>query len=138
MAGTAKDYTLSKIHQGPGDLWIIGGGVADSATPQLTIATDGTPDATAHPSSISLGSFADAATWMLTPKWDDILVDQADGPVARYVASVEVGIEVALRQLDPVIMQYCAGVGTYATAGGYKQMTFGGQAPASLTDYCVA
>lgn len=138
MAGTATDFNIAKIHQGAADLWIIGGGVVDSATPQLTIATDGTPDATAHPLSIHLGSFEDAAVVTVQPKWDDITIDQTDGVVARFVPEVKLGIEVTLKQLDPSIMQYCAGVGTYATASGYKQITYGGLPASSITDYCVA
>ena len=42
-APTAKGYSTSAIHQGPGDLWIIGGGVADSTTPQLTLDLPGGP-----------------------------------------------------------------------------------------------
>jgi hypothetical protein len=138
VAGTAKNYDVTRIHQGPGDLWIIGGGVADSATPQLTIATDGTPDATAHPASVHLGSHESAVTIAVTPKIDEIMIDQADGPVARFIQSLEMSLEVELKQLDPTIIQNCAPMGTFATSAGYKQLTFGGQAPTAFTPVCVA
>lgn len=141
MAGTPKNYDVTHIHQGPGDLWIIGGGApADSATPQLTLAVDGTPDATAHPSSIHLGLTDSAITMTITPKIEDIMADQADGPVDRFLTNIsEMAIEAELQQLDPTIMQNAIPFGVYSTAGGYKQLTFGGQPiPVAASAPCVA
>ena len=128
MAGTAKNYAPAKIQQGPGDLWLIGGGApADSATPQLTLAADGTPDAGAHPASIHLGLAASGITSGVKPKVTPITADNVDAAVAAYVAELAMTLEVELLQYDMALMQYaCPGSGTYATAGGYKQITFGG------------
>ena len=111
---------------------------AGLAAPQLTLATDGTPDATAHPASIHLGAHESAVTFAVTPKMDDIMIDQADGAVARFMPSTEMSLEVELKQLDATIMQYCTPAATFSTAAGYNQLTFGGQAPAALVNYCVA
>ena len=54
MAGTAKDYTVSEIICGYGNLWAIGVAPTNSAV-QLTLSANGTPDATAHPGSVHLG-----------------------------------------------------------------------------------
>ena len=136
MAGTGTQYNAAAIHQGPGDLWIIGGGVVDSATPQLTIATDGTPDATAHPASVHLGYTDSAIATAYVPKHVDIMVDQSGGPVARYGESEKWTLGADLKQLDLAILQQAASLGTYTTASGYTQLTFGGLA--DLPTVCVA
>jgi hypothetical protein len=139
MPGTATNYDVTRLQQGPGDLWIIGGGVADSATPQLTI-TGGTPDATAYPASIHLGSWPEgqAATITTKPKMADIKMDQFDTPVAQYMTENDCSIEVELAQLDPAIIANAAPYGVYSTGSGYRQLTFGGMASGLLTPICVA
>ena len=136
MAGTATAYSAATIHQGPADIWIIGGGVVDSATPQLTIATDGTPDATAHPASVHLGYTEAAVMMAYTPKIVDITADQAPAAIARYGEVEKMTISAELKQLDLSILQQCAGMGVYSTATGYTQLTFGGIT--AVPSVCVA
>lgn len=136
MAGTAKNYDVTKLQQGPSDLWIIGSGVVDSASPQLTLATDGTPDSVAHANSICLGLSVDAMSFTSKPKMSDISADQFDGPLTRFVDSQAATIEADLEQLDLALMQNVAPYMTYSTAAGYKQLTGGGQVV--LATPCVA
>jgi hypothetical protein len=137
MPATATNYDVSHIHQGPGDLWVIGGGVVDSAAPQLTLS-GGTPDSTAHPASLHFGATKTAQTIVVKPKITDIRVDQADAPVARFYSAVAMDIEGELSQLDPTILQNAIPYAVYATAGGYKQLTFGGASSGLLTPLCIA
>lgn len=117
-------------------MWIIGGGVADSATPQLTLFTDGTPDATAHANSIHLGATEDGVTFVSKASFDDINVDQLDSPVARFYKGQEAGLSATLKTLDFSVIQNCAPYMTYATAAGYKQLTGGGLV--TIAEPCVA
>jgi hypothetical protein len=140
MAGTPTNYDVAQIHQGPGDLWIIGAGgaVADSATPQLML--DGLlPDATAYPNASHLGAADGATTIAAVPKMEEIRIDQADAPVAFFQTQLEMSLETELKQLDPAMIQNVAPFGVYSTAtgaSGYKQLTFGGAGQAS--PLCVA
>src|ERR1700678_2172032 len=108
------NLNVSKIHQGPGNLWIIGGGVPDSAIPQLTI-TGGTPDSIAYPLCVHLGATVAANTITVKPKVEDIKIDQADGPVDRYLTDLEMSIEADLAQFDPTLMANALPYGTFTT-----------------------
>jgi len=141
--GTTTNYDVTHIQQGPGDLWIVGGGVADSPTPQLTLDPVGslwTPDSTAYPSSVHLGAADGATTIAVTPKMEEIKIDQCDAPVGFFLQSLEMSLEVELKQLDPALIQNCAPFGAYAhqASPGYSQLTFGGLAGGSPTGLCVA
>ena len=125
MAGTAKGYSVDEIHQGPGDLWVIGTAPVD-ATPRLTLATDGTPDATAHPSSIHLGLAEGGITTTVKGKFTEVMADQATAPLYRFLESEEMTIEAELQQQAVDKLQHAYTAGTYATASGYKQLTIGG------------
>ncbi|HEX4311882.1 MAG TPA: hypothetical protein VHZ25_17765 [Acidobacteriaceae bacterium] len=126
MAGTAKGYDISAIHQGPGDLWIIGTPPTDT-TQRLTLnATDGTPDATAHPASVCLGTTESGITFTIKVKAADIKVDQAEAPVDNYLEELDASIEAELSQQSVDLLQNALTTGVYSTASGYKQLTFGG------------
>jgi hypothetical protein len=125
MAGTAKGYAPTEIIQGPGDIWVIGLAPTDAAV-RLTLASDGTPDATAHPGSLHLGAIASAITTTVKPKIAGIQLDQYDAPLDSYVTELDGTIEAELAQTAAQKLQRLLGVGTYATGAGYKQVTFGG------------
>lgn len=125
MASTAKAYAPAEIIQGPGDVWIIGTAPTDAAV-RLTLASDGTPDATAHPGSVHLGAIASATTTSVKPKIAEIVTDQDEAPVDSYVTGLDGKIETELSQASSVNLQRLLGVGTYSTGAGYKQVTFGG------------
>lgn len=135
MAGTAKNYTLADLFQGPGDIWVIGAAPAD-ATPRLTLASDGTPDATAHPGSVHLGYIATAVTTAAKPKIDPIVLDQTDAPVASYTGELAATIEAEMAQADATKLQRLLGVGTYVTGSGYDGITFGGNL--TVPKACIA
>lgn len=135
MPGIAKAYDATKIHQGPGDLWLIDPAPNDAAE-RLTLATDGTPDSTAHANSVHMGAIVSAVTSILKPKHELIQVDSFEGPVSVFVTELEMIIEAELAQLEMDKIAKGLGVGTYSTAAGYKQIVFGGDsAPAQV---CVA
>src|ERR1017187_788219 len=135
MAGTAKGYAVSEIVQGPGDIWVIGTAPTD-ANVRLTLASDGTPDATAHPGSIHLGAIQSAITATLKPKLSKMSLDQYDAPFAAFVDALDVSIEATMAQTEAAKLQRMLGVGTYATGTGYKSVTFGGLL--TVPKLCVA
>ncbi len=129
-APTDKGYSLSSIRQGPGDLWIIGGGVADSATPQLTLdLPTGTPDTTAHPSSICLGTSVSGITTTVKVKISDIMADQFEAPIDAFMEQTDALMEAEMLQQSVDLLQYAYTTGVYSTVAGppgYKQVTGGG------------
>jgi hypothetical protein len=116
---------VSEIQQGPGDLWIVGTPPDDTAQ-RLTLAADGTPDATAHPNSIHMGAAATAITVSVTPKIEHITLDQIDAAVGVFVSELDSKIEAELAQSSVKKLQQALGVGAYSTQTGWAQMTFGG------------
>lgn len=125
MAGTAKGYDATHVHQAPGDLWIIGTPPTDSAV-RLTLATDGTPDSAAHPSSICLGLCEAGIDFDWKGKYGDISADQVTAPIDRVLIDETATITTELSQQAVDLLQQALSTGTYATASGYKQLTFGG------------
>lgn len=126
MAGTAKDLNVNEIHQGPGDLWVIGTPPNDAAVRLTLDAATLTPDSIAHPASVHLGAIASAITFVVTPKIEPIKLDQFDAPVDVFIAELDVKIEAEMAQTEMQKLQRAIGVATYSTAAGYKQATFGG------------
>lgn len=137
MAGTAKNYDITTIHQGPGDLWIIGTPPTDTAV-RLTLATDGTPDATAHPQSVCLGLTEAGVTFSIKTKPAPIKADQFEAPIDSYQDELDGMLEAELSQQSVDLLQNALTVGTYATvvSPGYKQLTFGGTS--IIPTVCVA
>jgi hypothetical protein len=125
MAGITKDIQVTEIHQGPGDLWVIPTAPVD-ATPRLTLASDGTPDSTAHPASVHLGAIQSAITTSLKPKIAAIDLDQLDAAIDGYVTDFEAKIEAEMAQTRAAKLQRALGVATFASGAGYEQLTFGG------------
>jgi hypothetical protein len=135
---TAKNYLVSAIQQAPGDIWIIGTAPTDSAVRLTLDLATGTPDTTAHPSSICLGLTESGITTNLTGKYVDIDVDQADAAVDRVLSATEMMIEAELTQQSVDLLQNALSTGTYATqvSPGYKQLTVGGTL--AVPQVCVA
>ncbi len=133
---TAKSFSLTEFHQGPGDLWILPDPPSDAEERVTLDATTLTPDATAHAGSIHLGATAGPITLTVTPKISMIKIDQADSPVGIFVESIEASLEAELSQVGVDKLQYGLGVGSYSAEAGYKQLTYGGSA--NPTPFCVA
>lgn len=141
MAGTPKDYAVSEIIQGPGDLWAIGVAPTDAAV-RLTLASDGSPDATAHPGSVHLGAITTAVSTTIKPKIAAITTDQFEAPIDSYLTELDGKIEAEMAQVESQKLQRALGVGTYLSGtyntGGsgpqlagpngqnFEQLTFGG------------
>lgn len=125
MAGTSKDIQVAEIHQGPGDLWVIPTAPVD-ATPRLTLASDGTPDSTTHPSCVHLGAIQSAITTTVKGEMAPIDLDQYDAPFDNYATNLEAKIEAEMAQTEMQKLQRALGVGAYDTQAGYKHVTFGG------------
>lgn len=125
MAGVAKSYNPSQIVQGPGDLWFIGLAPTDTAV-RLTLASDGSPDATAHPGSVHLGAIAAAITTSVKPKVAAITTDQFEAPIDSYLTEIDAQIQAEMAQTESSKLQRMLGVGTYATGVGYEYVTWGG------------
>lgn len=134
MAATAKSYDVTQIRQGPGDLWVVGTAPDDTAV-RLTL-TSLTPDATAHPSSVCLGLTKKEILTEIKQKITEITVDQADAPVDAYLEMTDAMISAEVTQQGLDLLQQAYNVGTYATASGYKQLTFGGIG--TIPKVCVA
>jgi hypothetical protein len=127
-APTAKAYDITQIHQGPGDLWIIGNPPSDTAQ-RLTLDTaSGTPDTTAHPGSICLGMTTGGITTTLKVKPSDIMVDQAETAVDSFTDTLEATIEAELTQQGVALLQNALTTGVFSTVAspGYNQLTYGG------------
>jgi len=136
MAATAKGYDVTAIHQGPGDLWIIGTPPTDTAVRLTLDATTGTPDSVAHPASICLGTTESGITFTIKNKLTDIKVDQFEAPVDKYVDALDGMLEAELSQQSVDLLQQALSTGVYGTTSAYKQITFGGVSiPPSV---CVA
>jgi len=125
VPGTAKNYAVANIIQGPGKLWVIGTPPVD-ATPRLTLASDGTPDSVTHGTCIDLGAIQSAITNAVKPKMTPIALDQYDAPFDSYLQEEDATIEAELAQTEASKLQRALGVGAYSTGSGYKQTTFGG------------
>lgn len=127
MAGTAKNYVVAQIMQGPADHWIIGTAPVDG-TPRVTLdAATLTPDATAHPSSIHLGLTEGDSKIHVAAKLKDIGADQFAGVLDQYNEQEGIEIDTVLTQMEAITMQQVlSGISAYSTASGYKQNTFGG------------
>jgi len=138
MAGVLKNYDLTQIVQGPCDLWLIPNAYApsDSAL-RLTLASDLSPDATAQPGCIHLGSVASAVTTGLKPKVANIVLDQYDAPVDGYTEMLTATIEAEMAQTTSELLGIFLGVGTYSqVASTSDQITFGGNLV--VPTYCIA
>ena len=125
MAGGPKNYAITDVIQGAGEVWVIGNPPSDSAQ-RLTLASDGSPDATAHPGSVHLGAIQSAITTGVKPKIAPIKLDQYDAPFDGYVESLDASIAADMAQTGSSLLQRYLGVGVFASGSGYEQTTFGG------------
>lgn len=133
MAGTTKNYAPSQVQIGPGDVWVIGTAPTDTAI-RLTLAANGTPDATAHPSSVHLGVLTSATTLDVKPKMADISADQFEISVDSFLTELEAKLDTEISQLTSVLLAQLLGIGVYGTgtnsnpvaSTNYAQITFGG------------
>jgi hypothetical protein len=126
MAGTATNYDVLAIPQGViAQVWT--GLAVPSAGARMTLATDGTPDATANPSAIHLGYTDAGLTITATETGQEFFADEVAAPIGTGLDSATVSISGTLLQVndEDVMKVLAANIGTYSTAAGYKQFTLG-------------
>lgn len=134
-AGTAVSWRGTALAQNAGQLW--GQLAVPSAGSRITLYTDGTPEATANPTAFHFGVTKAGAKLSIKPKYTKYYADEFRGPLVTNVDEVEMMIAaelLAVTDMD-VIKNLLAGVGTYATSSGYKQVTVGSLA---IAYQCVA
>lgn len=125
MAGTAPSWRTTNIAQNAGQLW--GSLAIPGAGARITLDADGTPDATANSTAFHYGATKAGSKLMIKSSLTKYYVDEFRGPIVTNLDTVEMGISadlVGVTDMD-VITNLLPGVGTYATASGYKQVRVG-------------
>lgn len=126
MAGTTTNFAATKIRAGsPGQLWA--GLAIPAAGARLTLAADGTPDATANPNAKHLGLTRAGATFTVKPSFETYMADEYASPIKTLMGGLEGSIEAELLQIFDleVLKVLTAGFGTFATASGYDEFSLG-------------
>lgn len=120
----------TKIHQGPGKLWL--NCTVPTSGNRLVIDTDGAPTA-GSPSYV--GATEGAVTVALAPKLDPIEADQVSAPIDVVMTGEAESIEVTMKQSDLALLRYFLVHGTYSSgtdsslpsgAQAYEEIKFGG------------
>lgn len=138
MAGTATNYDVLTIPQGIiAQVWT--GLAVPSAGARMTLATDGTPDATANPSAVHLGHTDAGLTVTATETTTDYFADELAAPIGSSIESLALTISGTLLQVndEDVMKVLAANIGTYSTAAGYKQLTLGFKTSISYTSSAI-
>jgi hypothetical protein len=131
----------TKIHQGPGKLWLS---VDTPATgSRLVIDATGTPTSG---TPVFAGATDGAATVVLTPKLEEINADQVAGPVDVVMTGEAASIEVTLKESDLAKLKYYIVHGTFTTGTDtnlpsgsqtYEEIAFGGTIAIPKTSVAV-
>ncbi len=120
----------TKIHQGPGSLWLDV--TVPTAGNRLIIDASGNPTAG---TAVFAGATDGAATMVLTPKLTEINADQVAGPVDVVLTGEAASIEVTLKESDLARLKNYIANGNFTTgtdaslpAGSqsYEEISFGG------------
>lgn len=131
----------TKIHQGPGKLWLNVGVPAGGN--RLIINSSGVPTAG---SPIFAGATEGAATVLLSPKLETIAADQVAAPIDVVMTGEAASIEVTLKESDLAKLKnfvvngaYTTGTDTGLPAGaqGYEEISFGGTLSIPKTSVAV-
>ncbi len=131
----------TKIHQGPGKLWL--GVSVPTAGSRLVIDSAGTP--TGGTPSFA-GATEGAATVVLSPKLETIAADQVAAPIDVVMTGEAATIEVTLKESDLAKLKNFIVHGTFTTgtdtnlpagAQAYEEITFGGTMAISKTSVAV-
>ncbi len=120
----------TKIHQGPGKVWL---NVAVPASgSRLLINSTGAPTGG---TPVFAGATEGAATLLVAPKLDAITADQVAAPVDVVMTGEAASIEVTLKESDLAKLKNFIVHGTFATgtdaglpagAQNYEEISFGG------------
>jgi hypothetical protein len=131
----------TKIHQGPGKLWLAVS--VPTSGNRLLIDATGTPTGG---SPIFGGATEGAATVALAPKLEQIMADQVAAPIDVVMTGEAETIEVTMKQSDLALLKnfvvhgaYTTGTDTGLPAGSqtYEEISFGGVIPIPKTSVAV-
>jgi hypothetical protein len=121
---------VTKIHQGPGKLWLSVNVPASGSRLLINAAgepTGGTP--------VFAGATEGAATVVLTPKLEQISADQVAGAIDVVMTGEAESIEVTLKESDLAKLKYFIVHGSFSSgtdtglppgAQNYEEISFGG------------
>lgn len=136
MAGTADSWRGTALNIGFGRFY--GQLAVPGAGGRLTLdATTNTPDSIANPNAFHFGVTQSGAKLDIKVTYNDFQADEFRGPLATIVTSVAMSIDMSLEagtDMD-VVKNLLAGVGTYATGAGFKEVAIGSL---TIAYQCVA
>jgi hypothetical protein len=121
---------VTKIHQGPGKLWLSVSVPASGS--RLLINTAGEPTAG---TPVFAGATEGAATVILTPKLEQISADQVAGAIDVVMTGEAESIEVTLKESDLAKLKYFIVHGSFSSGTdtglppgvqNYEEISFGG------------
>lgn len=126
MAGTNKNYNTAKTEIGPWDIWL--NVAVPGAGGRITLAADGTPDATANPSCVHLGMTTEGGKISYVPSLTEFEADELTAAIIVQNVKEALGIAGnALQVLDTALLNYLIAGGTRASGVGYEEISIGGK-----------
>jgi hypothetical protein len=135
VAGTAVAWRGTALAQNATQLW--GLLAIPGAGGRITLYTDGTPEATANPNAFHYGVTRSGAKHSIKPTYTKYGADEFRASLVTNVDALEMMIAaelLAVTDMD-VVKNLLAGIGTYSTSSGYKQVTIGSLA---IAYQCIA
>jgi hypothetical protein len=136
-----SNVDATKIHQGPGKLWLNVSVPANGS--RLVINAAGEPTAG---TPIFAGATEGAATVVLSPKLEQITADQVAAPIDVIMTGEAESIEVTLKESDLAKLKNFITHGTFSSgtdpnlpsgAQVYEEIAFGGILPVPKTSVAV-
>lgn len=131
----------TKIHQGPGKLWLDV--TVPAAGSRLVIDSSGAPTAG---SPFFAGATEGAVTVGLAPKLEEITAEQVAGPIDVVMTGESASMEITLKESDLAKLKHYIANGAYTTgtdtnlpAGSqaYEEISFGGALAIPKTSVAV-
>lgn len=126
MAGTATNWRTNNIALNAGQLW--GSLAIPGAAARITLATDGTPDASANATAFHYGATKAGSKVTIKSAQTKFYVDEFRGPIVTNIDQVDMTIAgevVGVTDMD-LMTALLPGVGTYATtASTFKEIRIG-------------
>ena len=131
----------TKIHQGPGKLWLNVSVPAAGA--RLVINANGDPTAG---TPVFAGATEGAATVILSPKLEQITADQVAAPIDVVMTGEAASMEVTMKESDLAKLKYFIVHGSFSSgtdtslptgAQAYEEISFGGILPIPKTSVAV-
>ena len=131
----------TKIHQGPGKLWLNVNVPANGSRLIIDAAGEPTGD-----SPVFAGATQGAATVLLSPKLEQIDTDQVAGPIDVVMTGEAASMEVTLKESDLAKLKYFIVHGSFSTgtdtglpqgSQNYEEIAFGGVVAIPKTSVAV-